>query len=152
MVANIPEIRDTYRLEDAVLKGSDLLPTAGGTTYGAEISLANYPGTAKGARLAEVEAVLSLPAITLAELPNGKTLTFSLLGDTEDTVDANSTVLVPDFAVVTGATGTDPIPANVEVGRVSIPAEATYPTIGLRCVSTSTASLAAKEMTLSLAF
>lgn len=156
--ANVPENKDTHRLEDKDLKGADLLPAAGLTTYGAEVSLSGLTAAAgliskKGSHLEDMEAVLSLPAITLAALKNTETLTFSLMGDATAVVDAGSTVIAADFAVVTGATGTDPIPANNDVGRVKIPSDCEWPTIGLRCVAgAGTGDCSALNMTLSLAF
>lgn len=156
-VANVPDRRDTYRLEDAGLKGSDVLPAAGTTTYGAEVSLSGLTAatgliTAKGAHLEDAEAVLALPPLPVADLKNTETLTFSLMGDATAVVDSGSTAIFADFLVVTGATGVD-IPADIDAARLKIPSDCAWPTIGLRCVAgAGTGDVSALSMTLSLAF
>lgn len=146
---NVPDLRDTFRLEDAGLKGSDALPTADGTSYGAEVSIRAL--TAKGARLSSVEAVVSHPAIGDTPLPNADTITFSLMGDTVAPIDSSSSVICADFAVVTGVTGG--IVLNNDAGRCKIPSNCTSVVLGLRAVAAGgTGDISGIDMTLSLNF
>ncbi len=149
MATNVPERLDTYRLEDKALKGSDALPTADGTSYGCEVSIGAL--TAKGARLSDVEAVVSHPAIGDTPLPNGDTIIFSLMGDTVAPIDSSSVVIAGDFATVTGVTSG--IAANPDAGRAKIPSDSTYVVLGLRAVAAGgTGDISGIDMTLSLDF
>ncbi len=64
------------RVHDATLKSSDALPAAAGLTNGTAIDLGALTDTSS--RSEQVEALLTVPALTLLQLPNTVTATYSL--------------------------------------------------------------------------
>jgi hypothetical protein len=93
-------IAGRYGLQDASLNNSIALPAAPGTVTSAVLDTGTLTGLS--AQLAECEALLSAPVLTTAQLPDGKTATYSVMGGA--TADA-LTSLVGSAIVQTGAGG-----------------------------------------------
>lgn len=147
-MANAPEIRDTYRLKDALLKKADALPTADGTSYSTGIDL--HALTTKGARLALMELLLEIPDLTVVHLPNADTLTFSLVGDTALPIDGSSVVVQAAILSMLGAGGVGDGP---ESKRVKIPSDFSYRYVGIKAVAAGgTGDISAVDMTSQLVF
>jgi hypothetical protein len=90
------------KIVDASMTRSKALPNGADTATSPSLDLG--PTTAWGQRDASVEFKLSAPALAVGELPDGETMTYSIL--TSDNADLSSpTVLMPSVIVQTGAGG-----------------------------------------------
>jgi len=129
-MGNVPEFRDSFNLKDATLRKSNALPTADGTIYTTGIDLSTL--TAKGARLADAELKIDVDDLDATQLPNGDTLTFSVLGDTVLPIDSSSVVV---HAAILSMAGADSAGDGPEHVRYKIPSDFSYRYIGLKAVA-----------------
>jgi len=149
-MANAPEIRDVARLKDACtspnLNGEAILPAAAQTTYSTKgLDISDLIQTAKGAALADVELVIRVPDMSVAELVNADTLKISVLLDVNETIDGSSIVYMLDVIDLLGAGGIGDLGEEV---RIKIPSigfivniagvTTRYEYIGVKCVHTGT--------------
>jgi hypothetical protein len=108
-----------FNVRDALLIKSDVLPAAASTTKnGTALDLGNAL-TARGARLADCELLLSAPALTTTMLPDTKTMTYSI----ESSVDSAFTspiTLAGSCIVQTGAGGAGAAAATF---RLKVPSD-----------------------------
>lgn len=91
-------------LKDALEKLTRALPNGAATVY-ATPGLDTGKNTSSGKQLADVEYVLEAPAMNATQMPDGKTMIYSILTDSVDPVDASSNVLYPSVITQTGAGG-----------------------------------------------
>ena len=137
--------RATYGLRDAALRAADALPAAAGTVNGTVIDLGNAL-TARGARLAECEFLLTVPAQTVTTLPDTVTATYSIQHSASN---FSSTVLIASAIVQTGAGGAG---AAANTYRFKIPSACMrYLRVSV-ITSTNAGNQAALSMTLELLF
>lgn len=92
----------TPNVRDALLKKTTALPNGAATVYSVGI---DTEVTTNGVHLGEIEWLLSAPAMNATEMPDGKTMIYSILTDTVLPVDSSSTVLMPSVITQTGAGG-----------------------------------------------
>jgi hypothetical protein len=129
-------------LRDALLKQSRALPaSASATVNGAAIDLGHG---SKGRLLADVELLLTAPAVNTTMAPDTRTFTYSII--TSDAADlSNPVVLMPSVIVQTGADGAGAPTADY---RFRLPTN-TKRYVGVRVVSgASTADASAVSATL----
>src|SRR4051812_17262610 len=91
-------------LRDAQLKLTRALPNGAATVYSSP-GIDTDKSTAQGSQPGSVEYLLSAPAMNATEMPDAKTMIYSILTDTIDPVDGSSTVLMPSVITQTGAGG-----------------------------------------------
>ncbi len=90
-----------FKLKDANLKGTQALPNGAANVSGAALDLGL---TAFGDLLANVEFLLTAPALTTTEQPDAKTMTYDVIHS--DNADLSSSVtMYPGVLVQTGAGG-----------------------------------------------
>lgn len=89
-------------VKDAELKDVKALPGSATTIYSDGIDTGVTPN---GVQPAEVEYLLTAPALTTQELGDAATMKYSIIADTVKPLDASSEVLIPDCIVQTGAGG-----------------------------------------------
>jgi hypothetical protein len=90
-----------FKLKDANLKGTLVLPNGNANASGAALDLGL---TAFGDFVAQAEFLLTAPALTTTEQPDAKTLTYDIIQS--DNADLSSPVaLYPGVLVQTGAGG-----------------------------------------------
>ena len=149
---NTPKIRDTFRRRDALKIEPVTLPATAATVYSdteaLEESIDLYPLTAKGARLEDMELNISIPDLTVAQMVDADTLTFSILTDSVRPIDASSTVVAGDCFVCTGAGGVGVGPLN---HRFKIPSDCQR-YIGVKIVHAGTGSPETAEAITELLF
>jgi len=110
-------------LKDANLKLSRALPNGAATVYSTSIDTGKT--TELGKQLAEVELLLSAPALVVGDLADAATMKYSIVMDTVDPIDGSSTVLYADILTQTGAGG---------AGAAAATKRFKLPTDGLRLV------------------
>lgn len=133
-------------LKDAAMRGTRALPGAASTTVdGAALDLRV---SAKGDFLAQVEFQLSAPAVNTTMVPNGTTMTYSIIHS--DNADLSSpVVLMPSVIVQTGAGGAGAAAASY---AFKVPTDVKQH-LGVRIVSSaSTTNAAAVSATLEACF
>lgn len=130
-------------VKDALLKQSIALPNGANTTVTAGIQLSF--GT-KVDVAADVEAVLTIPNVSTAELPDGQTLTYTI--ETSDTENFASSKSVAGSALQTGAGG---VGASATELRWSPTADVQKYVRG-KCVKTGAANASTSSFYIELAF
>jgi len=146
MAANTPDKRDMKRLQDAStspnLNGEAILPAAAQTTYSTTgIDLSQLWSTSKGSAEADVEILIRVPNLTVAEMVNADTLKVSFVVDTVVPIDASSKVLMLDVISMLGAGGIGDLGEEV---RVKVPSGGfvyqgtKYDIVGVKVVHTGT--------------
>jgi len=113
-------------LKDASLKLTRALPAS--TSAVTSTALDTGKTTSLGAQPGEVEFLISAPAVSLAALPDTKTMTYALVQSSAADL-SGATVLFDNLIIQTGATGTDPAVAATK--RLRLPSDALR-YIGLR--------------------
>lgn len=71
-------VRASHSLRDANLRKSDAMPAAAATTVNGTAIDQGSALTARGARLADCELQLTMPALTATMVPDTKTMTYSI--------------------------------------------------------------------------
>lgn len=133
------------RLKDALLKVTKALPNGANTTT--TDALDTGVGS-RGDQPGNVELLLTVPDLTLTQLPNTKTMTFSIL--CSDSADlSNPTVIAPSVVIQTGVTGTDPLPGVTFRFRMPREGKRYW---GAKCVGVATADCSASSYTLEMVF
>ena len=130
-------------LKDAQLKLTRALPNGAATVY-ATPGLDLQKTTALGSVPKDLEYLLSAPAMNATQMPDSKTMTYSILIDTVDPVDASSTVLMPSVIVQTGAGGVGCAATNY---RFRLPSNATR-ILGFRAVGSASGDATGASATL----
>jgi hypothetical protein len=132
-------------LKDATLKVTKALPTgAAATTTSAIDTGTNTTGT----QPKEVELLLTVPSLTLAQLPNTKTMTYDIIMSANSDM-SSPTIIFPGVLVQTGVTGTDPTVGNTF--RTRLPSNgARY--WGALATGVATGDGSASSMTLEMVF
>jgi len=90
-----------YAVRDVNAKATRALPASAGTVYSAGIDLGNGP---KGDFVAEVEVKISAPALNTTQLPDTRTMTYSVQQHDDADFGAPTTIQA-DVIVQTGAGG-----------------------------------------------
>lgn len=132
-----------YELKDASLKLTLALP-AGATTVYATPGIDTGKTTTQGVQTADVEFLLTAPALTTGQLGDGATMKYSILMDTENPVDASSTVLFADILTQTGAGGAG---AAAATKRFKLPSDALR-IIGFKAVNSAASDASGASATL----
>lgn len=94
----------SYGLKDAQVKKTWALPNGAATTYatpGIDLGIV----TSAGRNLADMDFQIVAPALNTTQLPDAKTMKYSVLLDTVDPIDGSSTVVILDLITQTGAGG-----------------------------------------------
>lgn len=91
-------------LRDAGAKLTRALPNGAATVYATPGIDTGVSGSL-GAQSGDIEYLLTAPAMNTTQMPDAKTMIYSILVDTVDPVDASSTVLMPSVITQTGAGG-----------------------------------------------
>lgn len=139
MAANTPSVKD------AQMKTSKALPNGAATIYSDGIDTEVTPA---GAHLGDVEWLLSAPALTTEQLPDTKTMTYSILTDTVAPIDGSSTVLMSGVIVQTGASGAGAAAATY---RLRLPSTAGR-IVGVRAINSGTGNASAASLSLEALF
>lgn len=134
-----------YELKDASLKLTRALPASAATVY-ATPGIDTGKTTAQGAQLADVELLLTAPALSTDELGDAATMKYSILMDTVDPIDGSSTVLYADILTQTGAGGAG---AAAATKRFKLPSDALR-IIGFKAVNSAAGDASGKSATLEL--
>jgi hypothetical protein len=98
------ERKMSFAVKDADVKKTVALPNGAATTYltpGFDLGIT----TPQGRMLADVEWLLSAPALNTTQCPDAKTVKYSIMLDTVDPVDGSSTLYLTDLITQTGAGG-----------------------------------------------
>jgi hypothetical protein len=132
-------------VKDALLKVTTALPNGAATVYSTGIDTGVTPaGTHQG----DYEWVLTAPAMNATEMPDSKTMTYSILTDTVAPIDASSTVLMPSVIVQTGASGAGCAAATY---RFKLPSNAGR-IVGVRAVGSASGNATTASLTLEPVF
>jgi hypothetical protein len=106
MFAASPSVRD------AALKLTRALPNGAATVYASPgIDLGKV--TSQGSNPGEIEFLLSAPAMNTTQMPDAKTMKYSILLDTVDPIDGSSVAEHTDILTQTGAGGAGCAAASV---------------------------------------
>jgi len=90
-----------YQVKDALLKATKALPNGAATVYSSGLDLGHG---SRGDFLAAAEFKVSAPALTTGQLPDTKTMTYSVQHD-DDPAFGTAADLYPGVIVQTGAGG-----------------------------------------------
>jgi hypothetical protein len=131
-------------VRDATLKSVNALPNAAGTVNGTVIDLG--PITDVSARTELVEAMLTAPALTIAQLPNAVTATYSIQASALPNM-ASPTTIAGSCIVQTGANG-----AAGTTFRFKLPSNCPRYLQALVTTVTNAGNCAGSNMTLELLF
>jgi hypothetical protein len=132
-------------VKDELLKVTKALPAGAATTT----SLALDTGTStRGDQVALMELLLTYPALTLAQLPNTKTMTYDIISSPNADL-SSPTVAVAGIAVQTGVTGTDPTVGGTARYRIASNGARYW---GCRATGIATVDGSASSMTLQMVF
>lgn len=132
-----------FLLKDKLLRTVHALPNGAATTNGAGLDLGL---TTRSEFVAELEAVVSSPALTTGELGDGQTITYHLYHDTA--VGFGSETLLATLGTVTGAGGAGAVAAEF---RGKLPSN-TKRYLRLKTVKVGASNASTKNGTLELAF
>lgn len=136
----------SFAVKDATLIQTAALPNGATTTVITGFDLGHDP-TKIGRLLAEMEILIESPALTVGELPNGETITFSV--ETDDNSGFSSALKIYDALFVqTGAGG---------VGDVAKSARFRLPStverfVRVKATKTGAGNASTKSMTVSQLF
>lgn len=133
------------QVKDAQMASTKALPNGAATVY---LDGIDTEVTPKGDHPGTVEWLLEAPAMTTAEMPDAKTMTYSILTDTVAPIDGSSTVLMPNVIVQTGAGGVGCAAAEY---RFRLPSNAGR-ILGARAVGSATGNSSTKSATLRAMF
>lgn len=137
MFATSPSMKDAGRkLTRALGNGAATVYSTPGLDTGKSTSL--------GTQLGDVEYLLSAPAMNATEMPDGKTMIYSILHDDVDPVDASSVVLMPSVITQTGAGG---IGCAAATYRFRLPSDAKR-ILGFRAVGSASGNATTASATL----
>lgn len=136
----------SYELKDAAVKKTWALPNGAATTYATPgIDLGH---TTAGKLLADCEFLLSAPALNTTQLPDAKTMIYSILLDTVDPIDGSSVVKYASVITQTGAGGAGAAAATY---RFRLPSDATR-ILGARAVGSASGDATGASATLEALF
>jgi len=145
---NTANQRDVPLLRDiaAKLEGKAILPAAGATTYSTRgVDLSEFWSKSKDAMVADVELVIQVGNLTVANMVNADTLKISVLLDVNSTIDGSSIVYMLDVLDFLGAGGIGDLGEEVRIKipsvgfKVNIAGVTTkYDFVGVRCIHTGT--------------
>lgn len=138
-VSQPPSVRDNS------LKLTRALPNGAATVYSTGLDTGVGP---QGSQPANVEYLLSAPAMNATEMPDGKTMIYSILTDTVAPIDGSSTVLYPSVLTQTGAGGAGCAAATF---RFKLPSTATR-ILGFRAVGSASGNATTASATLEAVF
>jgi hypothetical protein len=99
-----------YSQQDKLLSETKAMPAAASTTV--TFTGIDLGHGSRGMVPGECELKIELPALTLAMVPNTKTITVSVYHDDAVAFGSEALLFPAGVIVVTGATGTDPAPAR----------------------------------------
>jgi hypothetical protein len=133
----------SHNLRDATRKLSLALGNGAATVYstpgldtGKSTALATQPG--------DVEYLLTAPAMNATEMPDAKTMIYSILHDDVNPIDSSSVVLMPSVITQTGAGGAGCAAATY---RFRLPSDA-KPIIGFKAVGSAAGNATTATATL----
>ncbi len=134
----------SFLRKDAQLRATRALPAAAATVNGAAIKL---DVASRDQLLAEVQWLITAPALAVGQLANGSTMKYSLI--TSPNSDGSSpTVIYKDLITQTGAGGAG---AAAATSKVRLPADVTgY--VGLQIINSAAADASAASATLEAVF
>jgi len=134
----------SFLRKDAQLRATRALPAAAATVNGAAIKL---DVASRDQLLAEVQWLITAPALAVGQLANGSTMKYSLI--TSPNSDGSSpTVIYKDLITQTGAGGAG---AAAATSKVRLPADVTgY--VGLQVINSAAADASAASATLEAVF
>jgi len=130
----------SFLRKDAQLRATRALPAAAATVNGAAIKL---DVASRDQLLAEVQWLITAPALAVGQLANGSTMKYSLI--TSPNSDGSSpTVIYKDLITQTGAGGAG---AAAATSKVRLPADVTgY--VGLQVINSAAADASAASATI----
>lgn len=134
---------------DAQLKKTFTLPNGAATSYltpGVDLGITTQQGVAPG----NVEFLLTAPAMNATQMPDAKTMKYSILVDTVNPVDGSSTVLMPDVITQTGAGGVGCAAATYRFRLPSSNALAKATIVGARAIGSAAGDATTASATLEL--
>jgi len=134
----------SFLRKDAQVKATRALPSGAATVNGAAIKL---DVSSRDQLLAEVQWLITAPALAVGQLANGSTMKYSLI--TSPNSDGSSpTVIYKDLITQTGAGGAG---AAAATSKVRLPADVTgY--VGLQVINSAAADASAASATLEAVF
>lgn len=134
-------------LGDASAKLTLALPNGAATTYATPgIDTGVTPGL--GVQNKDVEFLLTAPALNTTQLPDTKTMKYSILLDTVNPIDASSTVHLADVITQTGAGGAGAAAATF---RFKLPSNASR-ILGFKAVGSASGDASGASATLEALF
>jgi hypothetical protein len=139
-------IRANALVRDAGLVQSIALPAAAGTVNGLPIDLGDAM-TARGARLADCELVLTAPALNTTDLPNTVTAIYAIQGST-----TNFGTVVPLATACLTQTGAAGAGAALQTWRMKLPSDCPRYIRASVVTATNAGNCALKSMELALQF
>lgn len=98
---------NNFTTKDVELKETKALPAGAASTTSDAINLGV---SSRGVVPGNIELLMTYPDLTLAQLPDTKTMTYVLLGSANS--DLSSPSVSETIVTQTGATGTDPCPGG----------------------------------------
>jgi hypothetical protein len=135
-------------LRDANLKKTVALPNGAATVYmtpGFDLGISTALGKAPG----QVEFLLSAPAMNTTQMPDAKTMKYSILVDTVNPVDGSSVILMQDVITQTGAGGVGCAAATYRFRLPSsIAALANATIVGIRAIGSAAGDATGANATL----
>lgn len=137
----------SFNVRDTLAKLTRALPNGAATVY-ATPGIDTGKVTSSGKQLADVEYILSAPALVTGDLGDGATMKYSILMDDVDPIDASSTALYTDILTQTGAGGAGAAAATV---RFRLPSDAKR-IIGFKAVNSAAGDASDKSATLEVLF
>lgn len=132
-----------YELKDAGLTLTLALPASATTAY-ATPGIDTGKTTDQAVQAADVELLLTAPALTTAQLGDAATMKYSILMDTVNPIDGSSVVLHADILTQTGAGGAGAAGATK---RFKLPSDALR-IIGLKVVNSAAGDASGVSATL----
>lgn len=133
------------KMKDAALKVTKALPAGAASTTTDGL---NTDVSARGEQPGNMELLLTYPALTLAELPDTKTMSYSII--CSGNADLSSpTVIFPNVVVQTGATANATCPGGEF--RIRLPSNGAQHW-GVKATGVSTVDGSAKSMTAEFVF
>lgn len=135
---------NNFLMKDVDLKETKALPAGAASTTSDAINLGV---SSRGVTPGEMELLITYPDLTLLQLPDTKTMTYTLLGSANSDLSAPSIIEV--VKTQTGATGTDPCPGGTIRRRVPADGPQYW---GLKATGVATADGSASSMSIQLVF
>jgi len=135
----------SYARKDATLVKTKALPNGAATIKTDGIDLGAL--SQNGARLAEIEFEISAPALATADLPDTKTIKYSVETD-DDSAFGSATVVMTDVLVQTGAGGAG---AGAATKRFRLPTDSER-YVRISAVNSGTGDASDKSVTFSPVF